>query len=167
MAKWGKTDFSAFKRLQERIEKMDKADIDAFISKVAKNLTARLLAKVIDRTPVGDYDAASGMIGGTLRRGWLAKTEREAEATAAFGGGSSVQAYVKDLAVTKSGKTYQIDIVNPVHYGIYVEFGHRTRNHQGWVDGKFMLTISEKELEGQAPAVVEKMVEKYLMEVFK
>lgn len=167
MAKWGKVDYIQFVRLQERIEKLDKMDIDKFITKVAKNLAARLLAKAIERTPVGQYDEDAGMIGGTLRRGWLAKTEREAEATAAFGGGSSVQDYVKDLTVTKSGKLYQIDIVNPVSYGIYVEFGHRTRNHKGWVDGRFMLTISEQELEAQAPAIIERMLEKYLMEVFK
>lgn len=149
------------------MQKLADTDIDVFIEKVAKNLAARLLAKVIERTPVGQYDAESGMIGGTLRRGWLAKTEREAQATAAFGGGSTIQAYVKDLPIIKSGKTYQIDIINPVHYGIYVEFGHRTRNHKSWVDGQFMLTISEQELEAQAPAIIEKMLEKYLMEVFK
>lgn len=167
MAKWGKVDYRQFERLRDRIEKMADSNIEEFVIKVAKNLTARLLAKAIERTPVGQYDEESGMIGGTLRRGWLAKTEREAEATAAFGGGSSIAAYVKDLPITKSGNTYQIDIINPVHYGIYVEFGHRTRNHKGWVDGQFMLTISEQELEAQAPAIVERMLEKYLMEVFK
>lgn len=167
MAKWGKVDYKAFQDLQDRIQKMADSDIEAFVEKVAKNLAARLLAKVIDRTPVGQYDTNSGMMGGTLRRGWLAKSEREAEAPAVSGGGSSIQNYVKDLKITKNGHTYQIDIVNPVHYGIYVEFGHRTRNHEGWVEGKFMLTISEKELEAQAPAIIDKLLTKYLMEVFK
>ena len=27
-----------------------------------------------------------------------------------------------------------------------LKFGHRTRNHKGWVQGRFMLTISEQEL---------------------
>jgi hypothetical protein len=167
MAKWGKTDFKQLKRLRDQVERLSESDLDAFVEKVAKQLAARLLAKVIDRTPVGIYEDGSGMIGGTLRRGWLAKTEREAEATAAFGGGSSIAAYVKDLTIIKSGNMYQIDIINPVHYGIYVEFGHRTRNHKGWVEGQFMLTISEQELEAQAPAIIEKMLTKYLMEVFK
>lgn len=36
----------------------------------AKELTARLLAKVIRKTPVGEYDKNVGKSGGTLRRGW-------------------------------------------------------------------------------------------------
>lgn len=167
MAKWGKVDLKQFKDLRDRIEKMASADTEEFITKVAKNLTARLLAKAIERTPVGQYEESSGMIGGTLKRGWISKTEREAEGRAVFGGGASVAAYVKDIPITKSGNVYTIDIINPVHYGIYVEFGHRTRNHKGWVDGMFMLTISEQELEAQAPAIIERMLEKYLMEVFK
>ena len=167
MAKWGSADIKQLKNMRDRINKMAAADIDTFITKVAKNLAARLLAKVIERTPVGEYEDGSGMIGGTLKRGWLAKTEREAEATAVFGGGAGIASYLKDINVAKTGRVYQIDIINPVHYGIYVEFGHRTRNHSAWVDGHFMLTISEQQLEGQAPAIIEKMLEKYLMEVFK
>lgn len=167
MARWGKAEYKQFEQLRDRIQKLADSDIDAFVRKVAKNLAARLLAKVIERTPVGQYESDTGMVGGTLRRGWLAKSEREAEATAVFGGGAGVADYVKDMPIKKTGNMYQIDIINPVHYGIYVEFGHRTRNHKGWVDGQFMLTISEQELEAQAPAIIEKMLNKYLMEVFK
>ena len=41
-------------------------------------LAARLLALVIPRTPVGQYPKGSGKKGGTLRRGWTAKTDEEA-----------------------------------------------------------------------------------------
>ena len=40
-------------------------------------LAARLLALVIPRTPVGQYPRSSGKKGGTLRRGWTARTEQE------------------------------------------------------------------------------------------
>jgi hypothetical protein len=61
---------------------------------------------------------------------------------------------------------YQIEIINPVHYASYVEYGHRTRNHQGWVSGRFMLTISEKELDGQKEKILERKLKKYLGECF-
>lgn len=83
------------------------------------------MAKVIKRTPVGQYEPSSGKTGGTLRRGWTAKTEEEAMKGAVPG----AKAFVDSLQVTKSGDVYQIEIINPVHYASYVEYGHRTRNH--------------------------------------
>lgn len=142
MAKWGKVDYEQFLKLQKRLEQLEKVDRDQFCRDVAKELAARLLAKVIKRTPVGDYPPKSGLMGGTLRRGWTAEQ------------------------ITKIGNMYQIEIINPVHYASYVEYGHRTRDHKGWVEGKFMLTISEQELDAQAPAILEKKLEKILGGLF-
>lgn len=44
----------------------------------------------------------------------------------------------------------------------YVEYGHRTADHRGWVKGHFMLAISEQELENIAPKVLERKIKKYL-----
>ena len=119
------------------------------------------------RTPVGDYSKEievtakrdskhhkkgdvytkkvnpSGKKGGTLRRGW---TIGEIE---------------------KDGNIYKIDITNAVEYASYVEYGHRTLNHRGWVKGQFMMTISEQELEKIAPKVLEKKIKQYFEEVMK
>jgi len=160
--KWGGCDFKQLKNLQEKLDKLQKDDFDAFCQEVAKELAARLLAKVIKRTPVGQYEPSSGKTGGTLRRGWTAKTEAEAIA----GGTPDAKTFVNSLNVAKMGDVYQIEIINPVHYASYVEFGHRTRNHKGWVQGRFMLTISENELESQAPKILEKKIIKYLGECF-
>jgi hypothetical protein len=164
MARWGSCDFRELKDLQKRMEQLQKEDFQAFCEAAAKELAARLLAKVIKRTPVGQYEASTGKIGGTLRRGWTAKSEREAELTAVFGGGDAAKTFVDSLQVTKSGNVYQIEIINPVHYASYVEYGHRTRNHKGWVKGRFMLTISENEIDAQAPKILEKKLMKYLGE---
>lgn len=164
MARWGKADFRQLERLQEKLASMEKVNFDKFCEEVAKELAARLLAKVIKRTPVGNY--TDGTMGGTLRRGWTADSEREAELAAAFGGGNAASKYAKGLEVTKTGGTYRIEIINPVHYASYVEYGHRTANHKGWVDGRFMLTISEREVDGKSKQVVEKKLMKYLGEVF-
>lgn len=210
MGRWGKCDFKQLKTLSKRMEKLASTDYDQFCKTAAKELAARLLAKVIRRTPVGKKptlkqlggDGAkksvkvkgdsgktksfltregaiqeqywSGYMGGTLRRGWTAKTEAEAK-----GGGGDQNAieYAKSLPITKTGNTYQIEIINPVHYASYVEFGHRQKPGRyvpaigkqlkaGWVKGRFMLTISEQELQAQAQPLVEKMLLQVLGECF-
>lgn len=160
MARWGRCDFRQLKNLQEKLNKLQRNDMEAFCKEVAKELAARLLAKVIRRTPVGQYEASTGKVGGTLRRGWTAKTEAEAKA----GGNVKASDYAKSLPITKTGNVYEIEIINPVHYASFVEYGHRTRNHKGWVQGKFMLTKSEIELDAQAPKILEKKLMKYLGE---
>lgn len=118
----------------------------------SKELAARLLALVIPVTPVGKYPKGSGKKGGTLRRGWGAKN------------GKAGREYAQSLIVTKSGNTYMVEIINPVEYASYVEFGHRTVSG-GWVEGRYMLTISEEKLKRIAPSVLEKMVLRKLKEV--
>jgi len=113
---------------------------DEFIESCAKEIAARLLAKVVKRTLPGQYPPSSGKKGGTLRRGW---TVGEIE---------------------KHGGAFHIEVINPVEYASYVEYGHRTRDHQGWVEGKFYLTISEQEIERDAPAILERKLQKYLKE---
>ena len=164
MASWGKVDFSQFTDFQRKLQRLENASLNEFCEQCAKELAARLMRKVLKRTPVGEYD--DGRIGGTLKRGWSASNDREAELSAVFGGGTSASKYVNDLPVTRSGNTYQIEIVNPVEYASYVEFGHRTRNHKGWVRGRFMLTISEKEIQSITPALLEKRLNEYLKGVF-
>ncbi len=155
MARFGNAKFNDLKKFQEKLNKLNQNEIDLFIQTCAKELAARLLAKVIKRTPVGEYPKSSGKKGGTLRRGWTA------------GKTSSATKYVSDLTIHHFGGTYVIEIVNPVNYASYVEFGHRTRNHKGWVQGRFMLTISEQEIEAAAPKILERKLEKKLGEVFK
>lgn len=152
MAKWGKCDFSQFESLVKAFEKLSDSQMDAFCADCAKALAARLLALVIPKTPVGQYPKSSGKKGGTLRRGWGAKTGKDAAG------------YANSLQVTKTGNNYSVEIVNPTEYASYVEYGHRTING-GWVEGQYMLTISEEKLKRVAPGVLEKMVLKKLRDV--
>ena len=159
-------DYDELKKLKEQIMLFgDPTQIDQFLESCAKELAARLLAKVIKRTPVGEYEEGSGKVGGTLRRGWTA------------GEDSNATAYAKSLTVNKVGTDYVIEIVNPVEYASYVEFGHRQtvgrfvpaigkRLKQGWVEGKFMLTISEEEIRKSAPRILEKKLKDYLKGCF-
>ena len=162
MAKWGKTDYSQLQRLQKKMKKLQEADFDALCRSLSNELAQILLAKAIRRTPVGVKPDASqevldqywsGYVGGRLRRGWTVGT------------------------VQKKGATYEVEIINPVEYASYVEYGHRQRPgryvpqigktlKRSWVPGRFMLTISERELEVEGPKIIEKRVMEALKEVF-
>lgn len=154
MARSGTFNFQDFEKIKNNLEKLNQEQVDLFIDACTKELAARLLAKVIKRTPVGDYPNSSGKKGGTLRRGWTG------------GKNSSAVAYADSLTIHHFGDAYVIEIINPVEYASYVEFGHRTVNHKGWVNGRFMLTISEQEIQQAAPAIIEKKLMKQMGELF-
>ena len=156
MASGGNVNFDGLIKFRDTLEEnFSRGQVDMFIEACAKELAARLIAKVVKRTPVGQYPESTGKKGGTLRRGW----------TNGKGGGAS--AYANSLKVHKYGDAFVIEIENPVEYAPYVEYGHRTRGGGGWVEGHFMLTISESEIKRDAPKILEKKVKKKLGEVFK
>lgn len=142
MSKMGKFKASDLQKFQKQLSQLQEST-ETFVELCAKELAARLLRKVIERTPVGHYSEKSGKKGGTLRRGWTVSEIRQ------------------------QGKLYTVDVANIVEYASYVEFGHRTPNHQGWVPGRFMLTISEEELQQIAPKVLESKIRKILKEYMK
>lgn len=167
MGKMGKFDAKGLKELQRELDQLQDTS-DEFVQSCVKELAKRLLRLVIKRTPVGDYSGDSytcasgqthkghkvpGKVGGTLRRGWTGEKRASAEA------------YTNSLAIRHEGGVYTIDIINPVEYASYVEKGHRTANHKGWVPGHFMLAISEQELESIAPQLLERKIEQYLGEL--
>ena len=88
------------------------------------------------------------------------------------------ETYAQALPIKKQGSNYLVEVINPVHYASYVEFGHRQEEgryvpaigktlKQGWVQGKYFLTLSEQDLRKKAPAVIEQELEKLLREVFR
>lgn len=207
MAHWGNADFEQLKALQERLQKLQDMDLDKFCMDCSKELAARLLALVIPRTPVGKKPKLqgpktervtgasgksrsfltaegarldqfwSGYMGGTLRRGWTAKTAAEAEGGTGTPSAAQAAEYARSLPVQKSGNYYVLRIINPVEYASYVEFGHRQTPGRyvpalgkslkaGWVNGQYFLTLSEKDLEQIAPAVLERKLNEFLREVF-
>lgn len=149
MAKWGSVDLSQLKTLQTKFEELEKVDVDKFYEAAIKDIAQRLLARVKQKTPVGVYEE-SGKNGGTLRRNWTISKN-----------------------VTKQGTTYSIEIINPIEYASYVEYGHRQevgryvpaigkKLVKPWVEGKFMLTISEVEVEALTPKLLQARLNKML-----
>lgn len=167
MAKMGGFSAADMKKLQKQLNKIQQGNVEAFIEACAKELAARLLAKVIKRTPVGEYSKSSGKKGGTLRRGWTSKTHEEAAGGTGKGSIAAGKSYAESLTINHFGNTLVIEIVNPVEYASYVEYGHRTPDHKGWVQGRFMLTISEQEIQEIAPKVLEAKIKKFLGECMK
>lgn len=166
MARMGNFDMRGLEQFRDNLKKLQ--DPDVFVQECAKELAARLLRKVIKRTPVGDYSETydleddgqekflvmSDKKGGTLRRGWTAGEIR------------------------KEGHSYVIEISNTVEYASYVEYGHRQqpgryvpaiakRLKKGWAEGQFMMTISEEEIRKSAPGILEKKIYNYLRSAFK
>ena len=72
--KFGNVNLGGLKKLQQKLNAVTQADMDAFLTACAKELAARLLRDVIRNTPVGKYPKGSGKTGVTLRGGWRAKT---------------------------------------------------------------------------------------------
>lgn len=136
-----------------KLKMLNDTQHEQFIQGCVKEIAARLLAKVIKKTPVGEYK--DGRVGGTLRRGWT--------------GGKSINGanYAQNLSVRRKGNLYVIDIINPVEYASYVEYGHRTRNHKGWVKGKFMMTVSVQEVEQMTPQILERRLNNMLKEIME
>ena len=142
MSKLGGFNAKGLKSFQKKLQKLQSSDLDAFCRQCAYELANRLLSQTVKRTPVGKYKNPNKQ-GGTLRRGWtLGEIRKENEA-------------------------YIIEIINPVMYASYVEYGHRTANHKGWVTGRFMLTMSAEDVEKLAPQLLEKRLKELLQGCFK
>lgn len=203
MANWGKTDFRQLEELQRKIEQAANADFDALCIEISKDLAKIFLAKVKKRTLPGRKPEFKGPLtqefqgedqivrkikkkgntysvyytkvkgkkyrfktkegeilekywkgytGGTLRRGWT----------------------IGDI--TRKPNGYEVEIINPVEYASYVEFGHRQRPGRyvpqigkkltsAWSPGKRMMTFTEQEIQSMAPAMIQKKFEKFLREV--
>lgn len=173
-------DTSQLKAFQKKLQRLREKELEQFFQKCAKELARRLLTLVIPATPTGIYPKESGKMGGTLKRGWTAETETDAKNGSGEPGTAEIAAYVDGLKVTKTGDAFYLEVVNPVFYAPYVEYGHRKRskkkNKKGkeipevfgpvkesqWVEGRFMLKNSENELAQMTPRVLEAMLETFL-----
>lgn len=136
MAKWGSFDFSEMENMAKTFKKtLDKRVIERFIQDFMLEMAYRAERKIKKRTPVGVGTPSPG----DLRRKW------------------------KVGRVERHGNAYVVEIFNNTEYASFVEFGHRTgADLTGWVEGRFMMTISMKEIESELPRYLEKRQEQLL-----
>lgn len=144
MTKWGKFDFSGFEQLGESINKaVDERVVERFIRDFLLEMAYRAERKIKKRTPADTGD---------LRRNWrVGKVERR-------------------------GNGYIVEIFNNTKYASFVEYGHRQevgryvpaigkRLKEPWVEGRFMMTISMKEIERELPKYLEKRQKELLEQI--
>lgn len=161
MARWATCDFDELKKHAEKLEKLADSS-DEMLMEISKAIARRLESRLIDRTPTGvppEYATEeakkehwSGYVGGTLKKAWR-------------------------VTIDHVGEDYVITAVNPTEYALYVEYGHRQdpgrfvgalglRLKVGWVPGKFMMTLSVRDVEKVMPRIIEREIYKCLKEAF-
>ncbi|MGL4791303.1 MAG: HK97 gp10 family phage protein [Anaerotignaceae bacterium] len=158
-------DFSQLKAYNKKIEKMPK-DIDIFFVSVTKNLGARLLRKVKQKTPKGDtsYRAKKDKDGNVEKYKKGNKRGLNKMEVSHKGGNLKRNWQVTD--VVKGGNTYIIDVYNQVEYASWVEEGHRQtvgryvpaigkKLKQPKTKGRHMLKKSEEELEKDMDKIIQ------------
>ena len=149
-----------YKELSEfakNLERLNATQKEEFMQACCKELAARLLQKVINKTK--EYSKTN-----TLVRGWTVATHEEAASGKTVG----YKEWCDKVNVRRQGNTYILDIINPVNYASYVEYGHRTKNNAGvgWVEGKFTLTVAEAEINAVTDGILAKKLRKFIKEAF-
>lgn len=71
--------------------------------------------------------------------------------------------------IRKEGHTYFVDIVNPVEYASYVNYGHRTIKVEGygWCKGLFFVERAMSNIENISKPLLEKRMNEYLGKLMK
>lgn len=189
----GKMSVDGLEDLLKNLEDAQKL-MDDFCEDCAKELAARLLALTVKRTPVGHAPKLTmpkgentvkvkvkGANGKLQNRAFLtaeaARIQQIKLHWAGYTGGTLKRSWTAG-EIVRTGKGYTVTVSNPTLYASYVEYGHRQkpgryvpalgkRLKKGWVPGKYMLTMSEKEIRRIAPAVLERKINKFLKEVIE
>ena len=186
MSSWGSVDFRELTELCNRIGKLagdaSGVDFDKVCVSVGNKCAQVLLNKVKKRTPVGHKPDLSDIKYGKVKTikikkpgsrqkkikvetnpDWVTETYWKG-----YRGGTLRDAW-KALPPVFSGDHYTFVVLNPMKYASFVEYGHRQhpgryvpalgkRLKESWVKGRYMLTISENELKGAMPRIIEKEV---------
>lgn len=176
-----KVDTRELKKFQAQLQQIAAPkERQRFYEDCLKELAARFLRKVIKRTPVGkgQYEVVRSENGGVekYKRG---KRKGKVKFKRIAGGGTLRRGWsiwLKDaIRVQKVGSTYQIELVNNTKYASYVEYGHYQtpgryvpaigkQLKKSWVEGKFCMTLSAREVEDAAPAILQRKIQRYFEE---
>lgn len=139
MAGLGELDDAEFQAWAERVNSKIATDtVKHGLEVTMKRVRAQTMRTVKELTPVGKYPKGSGRTGGHLRRMW------HVDGPFIFGSVIALRMY------------------NNTEYAIYVENGHRTRGGGGWVEGRFFMRDSLKQIEAQLPELISPTLERAL-----
>ncbi len=144
MASWGQVDFTELVALRDKIQNLQNV-IDDFCIQVTQEISQDFVDAVIERTPGGQT--------GALKNNWVSN-------------------------IIKEGDIYKIEVINPLEYAEFVEFGHRQqpgryvkaigkRLKKSWVEGKLMLTVTERDLQRNLDKIIREKVNAFIMEALQ
>lgn len=146
------TDFSQLIEFRDKIQSLADDKASRFCDECTKELSARLLAKVVRRTPVGqapqEFQGKDGRkkrreteevtgASGKKRKMLTSDASRYQQYWSGYVGGtlrrgwtagqkvSNVGDYARSLPVNVMSNNHVINIINQVEYATYVEYGHR------------------------------------------
>lgn len=172
MSKWGKCDFDQLRKYAEQIDKFTDADKDKIFRSASQELAKILLNKVEKRTPTGVKPTFDGPKTAKVKgasgksRSFLTRSGAILQQYwSGYTGGTLRDAWtIGDIE--KVGDSWTVTIENNTEYASDVEYGHRQTPGRyvpalgkslkaSWVKGKFMLKITEQELERIAPDILE------------
>lgn len=138
MAKWGKFDFREFEQLAKSLKRaVDERVVERFIQDFLLEMAFRSVRRIKRRMTVQKIVDT-----GQLRRNWqVGRVERH-------------------------GDSYVVEVYNNTEYASFVEYGHRTgKDLTKWVEGRFMMTISMKEIERELPRYLERRMVELLNDI--
>lgn len=110
--------------------------IDDFCKDCSIRIVSEVFKKAAKRSPVDT---------GTLRRGFT---------------------ITDNLEMSKIGDTFKTSVTNNTSYADYVEFGHRIKNSDKFVDGFKMLSTAEDEVRNVIPTYLERRMKKEFGDMF-
>lgn len=144
-----KVDAKAIEDLKKRIEACAQGTQE-LMDACLRDLTTELLTRAISMTP---RDTSN------LARRWTDHTTPPNEMS---GKRVDPRQWAAGANISHTGKRSEVTVSNSAAYAPYVEYGHRTRDHRGWVPGFFMLTKAVEQTERMSAGIVERRLEEYL-----
>lgn len=164
MPKFGDVDLEELRKFTERVNKFARGGFKKHLMATVNAVARDMLALMKENTPVGDVDKWDYITPGARERCW-----------SGYRGGSLRDAWYYEIKKESDG--YSIELVNPLHYASFVEYGHSQQKGRYvkqigrrlvrvWVPGEFFMKATEDEIKVRLPRELKRLIEAKLMEVF-
>lgn len=176
MGSWGSADFKELKEFQKQLEQME-SQREHLCERCSKALAGRVLRLAVKDTPTGEKPEIKDVVGNEKNEKIrVKKLEEYHKIWDGYEGGTLKRSWTVS-PVNRAGHNYTIEVINPVEYASYVEFGHRQtpgryvpaigkKLANNFTEKKYMLTNAETVVKIETPNILERELKKFFKEVF-